>query len=88
MLSREEPEVGRELRVAIVSKSDASGGGASRVAASLAGLLLKRGHHVEHHVAYCSEQKTYMYLLHRARGLSRLDALCLSLSRKSWACPI
>jgi glycosyltransferase involved in cell wall biosynthesis len=39
-----------ELKIAIISKSDASGGGASRVAEDLAAWLLIAGHQVDH---YC-----------------------------------
>ncbi len=36
------------LRIAMISRSDASGGGAGRVADELARLLRERGHHVDH----------------------------------------
>lgn len=38
------------MRIAVVSRSDASGGGASRVAHDLVRLLAADGHHVEHFV--------------------------------------
>lgn len=44
------------MKIAIVTKTDASGGGASRVAADCVRLLRAAGHDVDHWVGYCGPE--------------------------------
>lgn len=69
------------MRIAIISKSDASGGGASKNAESLARSLRKVGHYVEHHLAYASNLNSDTFLLHQYSGLSRVDNFARGISR-------
>ena len=64
---------GRLLKVAIVSKSDAAGGGASRKAGELADLLISAGHVAHHWVSYIKgEYKDYHRFLYGSHGVGAL----------------
>lgn len=70
------------IRIAIVSRSDESVGGASRAAHILAKLLRSRGHHVDHWVGYVNTPQPFP--LHDLGGgptLSKLVRFCERTSR-------
>ncbi|MBI2566906.1 MAG: glycosyltransferase [Candidatus Schekmanbacteria bacterium] len=56
------------LQVAVLSKSDASGGGASRVAADLTRLLRDAGHEAHHYLAWSGSHRHYQMSLY-GKGL-------------------
>jgi len=54
----------KKLSVAVVSKADKSGGGASRVADDLCDVLLNDGHQVDHWLGMYDEEKPFLKMLH------------------------
>jgi glycosyltransferase involved in cell wall biosynthesis len=60
------------MRIAIVSKADRYGGGASRVAEDLCLLLGSKGHTAHHYVSSATELKPYMRAIYGGRRLRKL----------------
>ena len=62
------------MKIAILSKSDLTGGGASRVAQDLSGLLASAGHTVEHWCAWAEEDEARRRIHGPLTGLAGLGA--------------
>ncbi len=72
------------MRIAILSKSDLTGGGASRVAQRLASMLRADGHTVKHLLSYTgSPRESHMELVQEAPGLTYWNSQIRQLSK--WA---
>jgi glycosyltransferase involved in cell wall biosynthesis len=72
------------LRIAVLSKADLAGGGASRVAQRLAYMLKADGHSVKHFVSYTgAPREPHMELLQEAPGLTYWNGQIRQLSK--WA---
>lgn len=63
------------MRIALISKADRFGGGASRVAEELCVLLQEAGHTAHHFVSTASELKPYMKSVYGGRRLRKLVRL-------------
>ena len=63
------------MRIALISKADRFGGGASRVAEELCVLLQEAGHTAHHYVSTASELKSYMKSVYGGRRLGKLVRL-------------
>jgi glycosyltransferase involved in cell wall biosynthesis len=63
------------MRIALISKADRFGGGASRVAEELCVLLQEAGHTAHHYLSSASELKPYMKSVYGGRRLRKLVRL-------------
>src|SRR5687768_385988 len=63
------------MRIALISKADRFGGGASRVAEELCVLLQEAGHTAHHFAATASELKPYMKPVYGGRRLRKIVRL-------------
>jgi glycosyltransferase involved in cell wall biosynthesis len=70
------------MRIAIVSKADRYGGGASRVAEDLCVLLDSKGHTAHHFISSATELKPYMRSMYGGRQLRKLVHLAHNVTQR------
>lgn len=70
------------MRIAIISKADRYGGGASRVAEDLCVLLESKGHTAHHFISSATELKPYMKSMYGGRQLRKLVHLAHNVTQR------